>query len=98
MGCTKYRCPDCGSIDIAFAEESVTKRRFKMKQNGDPYKKPFDTADYYTDVVVEYLECQSCYSDCRLDDGVALKRWENHKQDNPIESMNGSLNSEGGDG
>ena len=77
MSCPKYRCPDCGSANIVFAEESVTRRRFKLKQNGEPYKKPHAVDEYYTDTVVEYILCESCYSDCHLEDGVELKKWEN---------------------
>ena len=77
MSCSKYRCPKCGSTDIVFAEESVTKRQFKIKKNGDPYKKPYATDHFYTDQIVEYIECSNCFEYCNLEDGVELKKWEN---------------------
>ena len=77
MSCPKYRCPKCGSTDVVFAEESVTKRRFKLKRNGEPYKTAYETQHFWSDTVVEYLECSNCFEDCHLEDGVELKKWEN---------------------
>ena len=82
MGCTKYRCPDCGSTDIVFAEESVIEKRFKLKKDGKPFKKPYETVEYCSDIVIESLECQHCHSYCRLDDKSELKKWENAESQN----------------
>ena len=84
MACKKYRCPSCGSEDVVFAEETVTRRRFKLKSNGEPYKKPFATDHHYTDEVVEYILCSHCFEDCHLDDGVELKKWENPDEKNEV--------------
>lgn len=81
----RYKCPHCGSTNIVFAEETTTKRLFKLDQHGNRYKNPFETIRYYSDTVIEYLECEDCAWDCHLEDGVELKKWENPDYKAPAE-------------
>jgi len=74
---SKYRCPICGGFNVVIAEESTTRRFFKVRANGKRYKKAYDTCNYYTDEVVEYLLCTDCYAEGSLEDKKELATWEN---------------------
>lgn len=54
----KYKCPKCGSTDIFYWKECVKTTHYKIKQDGEPYKRPYETRMDIMDN--EGLECDTC--------------------------------------
>lgn len=77
----KYKCPNCGSLNIVLSEQTVTEKKFKFKKNGSLYKRPFETMHDVADAIYN-VECADCFESCNIEDTTEIKRWEiNENQD-----------------
>jgi DNA-directed RNA polymerase subunit RPC12/RpoP len=73
----KYRCPKCGNTELVFAKDTIVQRTYKLRLDGEPYARQFDTTEFYSDGDSERIECTNCNHSVTLEDGVSLKKWHN---------------------
>ena len=71
-----YKCPKCGNTALVFAVDTIVQRTYKVRLDGEPYKRQFDTTEY-DDRGSERIECPHCNSDVHMSDGHELKKWKN---------------------
>jgi ribosomal protein S27E len=53
------RCPECNSSNVIFWQEFNITKEFKIKKNGEPYKKPFNNYDTSSSMPYGY-KCEDC--------------------------------------
>lgn len=73
----RYKCPKCGNTALVFAKDTIVQRTYKLRIDGEPYARQFETTEFYSDGDSERIECPNCNSDVTFADGAALKRWCN---------------------
>ena len=72
-----YKCPNCGNTSLFFAKDTIVQRTYKLRVDGEPYARQFDTTEFYSDGDSERIECPDCNNSVTLEDGAVLKRWKN---------------------
>ena len=72
-----YKCPKCGNTVLVFTKENIVQRTYKLRVDGEPYARQYETTEFYSDGDSERIECQSCNSSVTLSDSVGLKKWSN---------------------
>lgn len=56
----KIKCPNCGSFNIHYYQDKIFTFHYKIKKNGEPYKRPCFKA-YELDEAYGYV-CDDCHS------------------------------------
>ena len=77
---TKIKCPHCGSTNILFFQEYTITRHFKLKKNGEPYKRPIK--EYYNKEdggMPAGYQCQDCKAFASIWN-EDIKDWEEIKK------------------
>ena len=70
----KYSCPSCGSSNIVYVEEIVVEKRYKLRNDGTPYKRHYEATESGTDPNY-HLECTNCKEYVNLNDTEELEKW-----------------------
>lgn len=73
----KYKCPKCGNEHLVFSKDTIVQRTYRLRLDGEPYARQFDTTEFYSDGDAERIECPECNSSVNYADGAALKKWCN---------------------
>lgn len=58
---SKYICPRCRSKNIVWWEENVIEHLYKIKKDGEKFKKPFEKL-YSNADALEGIKCLDCHN------------------------------------
>lgn len=73
---SKYKCPKCGSTELCLSEQTVTEKKYRLRKNGDPYTRAFETMYDVADMI-KNIECMVCCNSCNLEDRTEIEKWVN---------------------
>ena len=67
----KIKCPHCGSFNTDYYADKVFTFYYRLKKNGSPYKRPFDTTEQGEEAY-GYV-CHDCHEISGID---GMSDWE----------------------